>query len=269
LSNLTEREVRQEKNHQVLRLVGSSHYKKPDKKRKQCLRLVGSSHYKKPDKKRKQWFFDLANPLITKSLTRRENSVFDLSDPLITKSLTRRENSVFDLANPLITKSLTRRENSVFDLSDPLITKSLTRRENSGSSTWRTLSSQKVLAVRAPKRLRSGLTRRSSILLCFTLALEERAEAVGASFADKELDYCSRNQAEPCKQDEIRGLDEQPVLGIDNQEHQRHCHPCLVPEGIGSFRPAGEKTGKFSRDDMAALLPGGTFRAEREDDDKA
>ena len=35
LSNLTEREVRQEKNHQVLRLVEHSHHKKPDKKRKQ------------------------------------------------------------------------------------------------------------------------------------------------------------------------------------------------------------------------------------------
>jgi hypothetical protein len=97
--------------------------------------------------------------------------------------------------------------------------------------------------------LRGELTRRSSALLCFTLALEERAVAVGASFADKELDYYSRTQAEPCKQDEIRGLDEQPVLGIDNQEHQRYCHPCLVPEGVGPFRPAGEKTGEFPRDD--------------------
>ena len=53
LSNLTEREVRQEKNLQVLR---------PGK----------HSHHKKADKKRNQRIFDLSNTLITKSLKRRE-----------------------------------------------------------------------------------------------------------------------------------------------------------------------------------------------------
>ena len=108
------------------------------------------------------------------------------------------------------------------------------------------------------------------LLFAHTLALEERTVTVGASFADKELDICSSNQAERCKHDEIRGLGEQPVLGKDNQEYQRDNNPGLVPEGIGPFLAAGEEPDKFAGNDMAAvLIPRGTFRAERVENDKA
>ena len=112
--------------------------------------------------------------------------------------------------------------------------------------------------------------RRFARLLLFASFLKERAEAVGAPFAEKELDISGSNQAESCKQVEIDRLRKKPVLGKDDHEYYRDFTPGLVPEGIGPFRTARENPGESARDDMPAVrVPAGTFRAERIDNDEA
>ena len=112
-------------------------------------------------------------------------------------------------------------------------------------------------------------TRRFARLLFFAHALEKGAVAVPASFADKKLDHGSGTQAEPCKRDEICRLGQQPVLGKDNKKYQRDDHPCLICESVWPFSAVREEPGQVTENDMAAVLcTGGTFGAERVDDDK-